>query len=795
MGSELELESTRQDSVYVFLGPTLSREDAKAVLPAIYLPPASQGDVYRVGLRRPLVVGIIDGYFHRTPAIWHKEILWLMSQGTHVFGSSSLGAMRAAELCDFGMVGVGAIFEAFRDGELEDDDEVALRHGLATDQYRPLSEPMVNIRSTLDRAIAEGVIGTKTGDALKRLAKARFYPDRSYAALIEDGLIGGLPAAEIEPLRSWLPQGRVDQKRADAQRMLELMRASLEAGLERKVVRYHFEYTHYWDQFSRHTDFNRLESGAEDDHLSGESLLEEVCLRNDGWQRVKTEVLLRVLARRETSGTEVTSDQLDRASSRFRLGHQLLSSVEVDAWLHSHQINRDDLVGLLETEACVTRLESLFHSDIRTKLHDYLRLTGEFEALRNRAADKHLLLTEHNLTDGDLKEAQITEEELYRWFFERRNGRTVPLDIEAMAHEMGFTDGKDLRAALVREWHYTHLQEGVRQRGPTFRSPSSILEAGDPAPTFLLASPAWGTISVERLIGRPLLLVFSPGHPPVTDKAIRRMSLKGDPLVILIRRLQRVAEANHDQTRYVVLIDRDGVIHQRYHASEGTAFLLDARHHILDTFELDDRQLTEEQFAKAASLCGEASHGQPPVLTIPRVLSEQTCANLIELWRTGGNEAAEILRITGVGSKRLVDPDILRRRDYDLGESEYESRVQDTIMRRVRPELEKAFHFRIREFERMKIGCYDSKDQGGLEPHRDTDNLATKSRRFSMSINLNQDYEGGFVCFPEFGPNRFQLETGSALVFSASLLHAVRPVERGARLALITHLLGDFGER
>jgi predicted 2-oxoglutarate/Fe(II)-dependent dioxygenase YbiX len=142
-----------------------------------------------------------------------------------------------------------------------------------------------------------------------------------------------------------------------------------------------------------------------------------------------------------------------------------------------------------------------------------------------------------------------------------------------------------------------------------------------------------------------------------------------------------------------------------------------------------------------------------------------------------------------------VDPDILRRRDYDLGESEYESRVQDTIMRRVRPELEKAFHFRIREFERMKIGCYDSKDQGGLEPHRDTDNLATKSRRFSMSINLNQDYEGGFVCFPEFGPNRFQLETGSALVFSASLLHAVRPVERGARLALITHLLGDFGER
>ena len=75
-------------------------------------------------------IGIIDGYFENIPSVWHKEILWAMSQGIHVFGSASMGALRAAELAPFGMEGVGAIFEAYRDGWLEDDDEVASEDGL-----------------------------------------------------------------------------------------------------------------------------------------------------------------------------------------------------------------------------------------------------------------------------------------------------------------------------------------------------------------------------------------------------------------------------------------------------------------------------------------------------------------------------------------------------------------------------------------------------------------------------------------------------------------------------------------
>jgi hypothetical protein len=146
-------------SVYVFVGPTLRQAEVEAVIPgAVCLPPPAQGDVYRVAQRRCEAIGIIDGYFSGAPSVWHKEILWALAERIPVFGSASMGALRAAELHTFGMRGVGRIFEAFRDGEVEDDDEVAVVHGPAELGYLVLSEPMFNIRATLARAEAAAVI-------------------------------------------------------------------------------------------------------------------------------------------------------------------------------------------------------------------------------------------------------------------------------------------------------------------------------------------------------------------------------------------------------------------------------------------------------------------------------------------------------------------------------------------------------------------------------------------------------------------------------------------------------------
>ncbi len=147
-------------SIYIFVGPTLRREEIAASCDAVCLPPVAQGDVYRVARRRPRAIGIIDGFFTGAPSVWHKEILWALSQGIHVFGSASMGALRAAELHSFGMRGVGRIFEAFRDGILEDDDEVAIVHGPAELDFVAVSEPMVNIRATLAQAEADGILSS-----------------------------------------------------------------------------------------------------------------------------------------------------------------------------------------------------------------------------------------------------------------------------------------------------------------------------------------------------------------------------------------------------------------------------------------------------------------------------------------------------------------------------------------------------------------------------------------------------------------------------------------------------------
>src|SRR5262249_29488993 len=179
------------------------------LLDAVCLPPVAQGDVYRAAASRARAIGIIDGYFDGMPAVWHKEILWAMNQGIHVFGSASMGALRAAELHAFGMRGVGNIFAAYEAGELEDDDEVAVVHGPAAIGYPSLSEPLVNIRATLGAAERGGIISSITRARLVDSAKATFYQDRSWERLLSEPVVGRAGEDELQRLRGWLVAGRI----------------------------------------------------------------------------------------------------------------------------------------------------------------------------------------------------------------------------------------------------------------------------------------------------------------------------------------------------------------------------------------------------------------------------------------------------------------------------------------------------------------------------------------------------------------------------------------------------------
>jgi hypothetical protein len=207
-------------SLVVFLGPSLDRDRAERTLDATFLPPVKRGDIDALLAATspappPAAIGIIDGQFFQRLAISPKEVLRALDAGVRVFGAASMGALRAAELAPFGMVGVGDVYRLYADGVIDADDEVALTYNSET--LEPLSVPLVNMRLALRAAIARGLTTAGFAEAFIAAAQALYYPDRSYRRVFES--LGQTPA---EPLTRFL-SGH-DAKRDDAIGLLTKLR-------------------------------------------------------------------------------------------------------------------------------------------------------------------------------------------------------------------------------------------------------------------------------------------------------------------------------------------------------------------------------------------------------------------------------------------------------------------------------------------------------------------------------------------------------------------------------------------
>jgi hypothetical protein len=137
-----------------------------------------------------------------------------------VVGGCSMGALRASELDTHGMIGVGRIYEWYRDGVVESDDEVAVTFHPET--LEPLSVPLVNMRTTLEHAVEEGIIDQHQSDMLLEAGRSMYYPDRTYAAMVKNSVAQGLiPENEQDSIIDYLIHNEVDVKREDALLVIE----------------------------------------------------------------------------------------------------------------------------------------------------------------------------------------------------------------------------------------------------------------------------------------------------------------------------------------------------------------------------------------------------------------------------------------------------------------------------------------------------------------------------------------------------------------------------------------------
>jgi peroxiredoxin len=180
-----------------------------------------------------------------------------------------------------------------------------------------------------------------------------------------------------------------------------------------------------------------------------------------------------------------------------------------------------------------------------------------------------------------------------------------------------------------------------------------------------------------------------------------------------------------------------------------------------------------------------------PVLILPNVFEPELCRHLVALYeRSGGGESGFM---TEIGGKTVLRQNPIHkiRQDYIITEPELIGALQYRVTRRIVPEIRKVFQFGVTRMERYLIGCYSAEDGGHFRPHRDNTTAGTAHRRFAVSINLNAEFEGGEISFPEYGGHGFKPPPGGAVVFSCSLLHTVSTVTQGWRYAFLPFLYDD----
>lgn len=308
----------------------------------------------------------------------------------------------------------------------------------------------------------------------------------------------------------------------------------------------------------------------------------------------------------------------------------------------------------------------------------------------------------------------------------------------------------------------------------------SILNSGERAPDFVLPTiDGPQTRFYARAGGRPTLLIFTE------EEQVLERSEGVD--VFIISPLEP-ADANA-----TVFIDGEKVVGKAY-GLEGdfAAFALDANLRVLSAIQ-DPHAFDQiyRAFKSVPSRRGIDIDVQAPVLLIPNVLTPDICQVLINVWATQGNTE------TGVESSRsgvrrdVIDYQNKKRRDHEVTDARLLRLLTSTVGRRVMPELQRAFHYRATRFEGFKIACYDSESGGFFRAHRDNLSPSTAHRRFALTLNLNDDYTGGHLIFPEFGPHRYRPPAGDAIAFSSSFLHEVQPVTQGRRFTLLSFLFHE----
>ncbi len=313
------------------------------------------------------------------------------------------------------------------------------------------------------------------------------------------------------------------------------------------------------------------------------------------------------------------------------------------------------------------------------------------------------------------------------------------------------------------------------------------LGVGERAPDFVLRGVSG---SPERFYahagGRPTAVVFAMGDDPALAQLVAAVAGRDDVAVCCV-----TPEDLLEAAAVPAWWDPDGKVRDSYGVAplEPTAVVFDPSLRAIGVVSGERMAKQAVALLDGARLESDAGHvtAQAPVLFVPRVLDPAMCERLIRIWDSAGSIETGVARASG----DALDPAYKQRRDHTVGDPELNRELSSIVGRRVMPEVHKAFAFRATRFEGFKIACYDATTGGFFRAHRDNLSRTTAHRIFALTLNLNDEYDGGELRFPEYATTPYRPAAGEALVFSCAHLHEVLDVTAGRRFVLLSFLYAD----
>jgi peroxiredoxin len=334
---------------------------------------------------------------------------------------------------------------------------------------------------------------------------------------------------------------------------------------------------------------------------------------------------------------------------------------------------------------------------------------------------------------------------------------------------------------------------------------------GDPVPRFSAPQVTGGAFDLHVSAGRWVVLAFfgSPADPRAQMEfasLLREADRFGDNHLVVgcvftapPENLAGLAEIRSDGLFF--LADYDGEISRSFGALEmPRTVVLDPMLRAVADIAWDFPQGhadTVQGVLRSLPAVDESANVPmfAPALLVPRVFSFELCDFLIQFYeQQGGVDSGFQFDVAGK-TMTLSDWRLKRRSDVAVAIPEVRELVRSHIVRRLLPEIERYYQFQATRMDRCIVACYDSEVGAHFHRHRDNVNVGAQHRRFAVSINLNSDFDGCDLMFPEFGRKVYRPPDGGALVFSCGALHQVTPVTRGKRYAFLAFLYGEEDAR